>query len=176
MTPTPSATAAPVRPAPSLATAVAAPAAPRRPVRSALEHALEHALDADHRLGTVTALLLVEVADPGTWCPAAAERRMRTALRAADRWLPLDPGVHAVLLTGLRPAGAEGTVERAVDAVLHALEMWEPAGEGSRVSVSVGASLAPTRAATAAEAVRQAAAALELARSAGGDCARISAA
>ncbi|WP_432534125.1 hypothetical protein [Kineococcus arenarius] len=143
------------------------------PQRS-LEHALELALDDDQRLGTGTALLLVEVtAHAGAPCGTVLERRMRSAVRAAGRWLALAPGLHAVLLTGLRPAVAEVTVERAADALLHAVERWAPTDPGTGVVASVGASLAPARAATAAEAVRQAGAALSAARAAGGGCARI---
>ncbi|WP_432570027.1 hypothetical protein [Kineococcus sp. SYSU DK005] len=141
-----------------------------------LEHALEHALDADQRLGTATALLLVEVTGTGAPAAAAVERRLRSAVRAEDRWLRPAPDLHAVLLTGLRPGTAEAAVERAADALLHAVECWAALEGAGGVRVSVGASLAPWRAATAAEALAQAGAALGAARAAGGDCARIGAA
>ncbi|WP_432498085.1 hypothetical protein [Kineococcus gypseus] len=146
---------------------------PAQVLAQVLEPLLEPVLEDDHHRGTGTALLLVEVAG----CPGAAaaelERRMRSAVRAGDRWSSPVAGVHAVLLTGLRRSGAEGVVERAAEALLHALECWPHTAPGTGARVSVGASLAPARATTAAEAVRQAGAALAAARRAGGGCARI---
>ena len=135
------------------------------------------ALDADRRAGTGTGLLVVGVdaaaGTEGRSVAARAEvvRRMRRAVRSVDRWMALGPDLFAVLLTGLPPAGGEGVVERVADALLMAVET--SAETHPDVSVSIGASLAPTRAATGAEAQGQAFAALEAARAAGGHCARI---
>ncbi|NAZ87205.1 hypothetical protein GTR00_14040, partial [Kineococcus sp. T90] len=103
---------------------------------------------------------------------AGRPERVRPGLRTVAAALRR----HAVLLTGLRPGAAEAAVERAADALLHAVECWAALEGCAEVRVSVGASLAPWRAATAAEALAQAGAALGAARAAGGDCARIGAA
>jgi EAL domain-containing protein (putative c-di-GMP-specific phosphodiesterase class I) len=131
------------------------------------------ALDDDRRVGTGTGLLVVGV-DGGEGSPAsraAVVRRMRRAVRSVDRWIPVAPDLFAVLLTGLPRAGSEGVVERVADALLMAVETSMDSHPD--VSVSIGASLAPDRAATGAEAQRQAVAALDAARRAGGHCARI---
>ncbi|MEZ0491021.1 EAL domain-containing protein [Kineococcus sp. TBRC 1896] len=147
---------------------VAAPS----PQRSTLTDVVGQALEADRATGTGTGLLLVGV---DGICRAggreAVVRRMRRAVRSVDRWIPLGPDLFAVLLTGLPRAGSEGVVERVADALLLAVEL--AVNDHPAVSVSIGASLAPARAVTAAEAHRQAAAALESARGAGGHCARI---
>ncbi|MEZ0166584.1 EAL domain-containing protein [Kineococcus sp. LSe6-4] len=143
--------------------------APRHPT---LTDVVAAALEADRATGTGTGLLLVGV--DGTCRRGGREavvRRMRRAVRSVDRWIPLGPDLVAVLLTGLPRAGSEGVVERVADALLLAVEL--AVDDHPAMSVSIGASLAPTRALTAAEAHRQAAAALESARGAGGSCARI---
>lgn len=144
-------------------------AAPRHPT---LTDVVAQALETDRATGTGTGLLLVGV--DGTCRRGGREavvRRMRRAVRSVDRWLPLGPDLFAVLLTGLPRAGSEGVVERVADALLLAVEL--AVDDHPTMSVSIGASLAPARAVTAAEAHRQAAAALESARGAGGGCARI---
>ncbi|WP_380170341.1 EAL domain-containing protein [Kineococcus sp. DHX-1] len=143
--------------------------APRHPT---LTDVVAQALEADRATGTGTGLLLVGV--DGTCRRGGREavvRRMRRAVRSVDRWLPLGPDLFAVLLTGLPRAGSEGVVERVADALLLAVEL--AVDDHPTMSVSIGASLAPVRAVTAAEAHRQASAALESARGAGGGCARI---
>ncbi len=147
----------------------AAEASPRHPT---LTDVVAQALEADRATGTGTGLLLVGV--DGTCRRGGREavvRRMRRAVRSVDRWLPLGPDLFAVLLTGLPRAGSEGVVERVADALLLAVEL--AVDDHPTMSVSIGASLAPVRAVTAAEAHRQASAALESARGAGGGCARI---
>ncbi|WP_432543137.1 EAL domain-containing protein [Kineococcus sp. SYSU DK002] len=151
--------------------------APPAPARTAslsdlLPGLLADALEGDRRAGTGTGLLLVGV--DGTCRRGgrdAVVRRMRRAVRSVDRWLPLAPDLFAVLLTGLPRAGSEGVVERVADALLMAVEL--AVDDHPAMSVSIGASLAPQRALTGAEAHRQALAALESARGAGGHCARI---
>lgn len=145
-------------------------AAPARAV--ALTDLVTEALEGDRRTGTGTGLLLVGV--DGTCGRGGREdlvRRMRRAVRSVDRWVPLGPTHFAVLLTGLPRAGSEGVVERVADALLLAVELAVDVHPS--LSVSIGASLAPTRAATAGEAHRQAVQALDSARGAGGHCARI---
>ena len=134
--------------------------------RRELETALRAALEADLHVGTTTGLLLVG----GVSSPALV-RRMHAAVRAGDRWTALPGELHAVLLTGLPPAGSEGVVDRAADALLHAVESCPRSG--GEVRVSIGASLGPGRAGTAEEAIGQALLALGSARRAGGRCARI---
>ncbi|MGI4896203.1 MAG: EAL domain-containing protein [Janthinobacterium lividum] len=129
--------------------------------------ALQNAFEADRLVGTGTGLLLVAGASS-----TSAVRRMRSAVRARDQWIPLGDALHAVLLTGLPRAGTEGAVDRAADALLHAVES-APGGLGAGVRISIGASLAPTRAVTADEALHQAQEALAEAGRAGGHCARI---
>ncbi|WP_432513186.1 EAL domain-containing protein [Kineococcus sp. SYSU DK001] len=146
------------------------PPAPARTVD--LTDLVADALEGDRRTGTGTGLLLVGV--DGTCRRGgrdAVVRRMRRAVRSVDRWLPLAPDLFAVLLTGLPRAGSEGVVERVADALLMAVEI--AVDDHPSMSVSIGASLAPQRALTGAEAHRQALAALETARGAGGHCARI---
>ncbi|NAZ83707.1 diguanylate cyclase, partial [Kineococcus sp. R8] len=173
---------------PAAPPAAAAPAGPELstpdPVaavaRYGLDAVLQQAVDTDRRRGSGCALLLLGTDATGAADTSAADpsalvaRRLRSSVRSADRWIPLGERLHAVLLTGLPLTVAEGVVDRVADALLHALESSAlTAPEASGIRVSIGASLAPTRAATAADAVTQAAAALEAARSAGGHCARI---
>lgn len=135
---------------------------------------VSQAIDDDRRVGTGTGLLVVGVdgsEGSSTASRAAVVARMRRAVRSVDRWIPVGPDLFAVLLTGLPRAGSEGVVERVADALLMAVETSMDTHPD--VSVSIGASLAPTRAATGAEAQRQAVAALDAARRAGGHCARI---
>jgi EAL domain-containing protein (putative c-di-GMP-specific phosphodiesterase class I) len=142
------------------------------PRHTTLTDVVADALEADRVTGTGTGLLLVGV--DGTCRRGGREavvRRMRRAVRSVDRWIPLGPDLFAVLLTGLPRAGSEGVVERVADALLMAVEL--AVDDHPTMSVSIGASLAPVRAVTAAEAHRQADAALESARGAGGGCARI---
>ncbi|NIZ89414.1 EAL domain-containing protein [Kineococcus rubinsiae] len=159
---------------------------------SELTALVQQALDADRRRGSGCALLLLGTdvtrprtgaADPGAPGEdaaggedpsAAVVRRLRSSVRSADRWIPLGEHLHAVLLTGLPLPVAEGVVDRVADALLHALESSAlTAPERSGVRVSIGASLAPFRATTSADAIAQAVSALAAARSAGGHCARI---
>lgn len=135
---------------------------------------VSQAIDDDRRVGTGTGLLVVGVdgsEGSSTASRATVVARMRRAVRSVDRWIPVGPDLFAVLLTGLPRAGSEGVVERVADALLMAVETSMDTHPD--VSVSIGASLAPTRAATGAEAQRQAVAALDAARRAGGHCARI---
>jgi len=162
--------------------------APADPVALASQQGLDvivaQAVDTDRRRGSGCALLLLgtddgqeEAGDGGGRADAASAlvvRRLRSSIRSADRWIPLGDRLHAVLLTGLPVTVAEGVVDRVADALLHALESSAlTAPEASGVRVSIGASLAPSRATTSADAVAQAAAALGAARAAGGHCARI---
>ena len=135
---------------------------------------VSQAIDDDRRVGTGTGLLVVGVdgsEGSSTASRAAVVARMRRAVRSVDQWIPVGPDLFAVLLTGLPRAGCEGVVERVADALLMAVETSMDTHPD--VSVSIGASLAPTRAGTGAEAQRQAVAALDSARRAGGHCARI---
>lgn len=168
---------------PTTAPAALAEAAPTPtgPDTSGLEVLLADALEADRRVGTATGLLLLGVhgsraadldaGEPGS--PGAVVRRMRSSVRSQDRWVPLTDDLHALLLTGLPRTGAEGVVDRVADALLHALESSPLTDPDAGARVSIGASLSPTRAVTATDAVAQARAALEAARAAGGHCARI---
>ncbi|PRY15348.1 EAL domain-containing protein [Kineococcus rhizosphaerae] len=155
-------------PAPADPVVAVRPPSPAPPLAEVVSQALE----ADRRTGTGTGLLLVGV--DGTSRRGGREdvvRRMRRAVRSVDRWIPLGADQFAVLLTGLPRAGSEGVVERVADALLMAVEL--AVDDHPSLSVSIGASLAPDRAATGVEAHRQAVAALESARGAGGHCARI---
>jgi len=139
--------------------------------RTRLADLVSEAIETDRRTGTGTGLLLVGV--DGTCEQGGREavvRRMRRAVRSVDRWIPLGDQ-FAVLLTGLPRAGSEGVVERVADALLMAAEL--AVDDHPTISVSIGATLAPSRAMTGAEAHRQAVAALDAARTAGGHCARI---
>lgn len=153
------------------------PAVEAGPPAAGLGEQVGEALEEGRRAGTGTGLLVVgvdaAVGTEGRCGPARAEvvRRMRRAVRSVDRWLPVGPDLFAVLLTGLPRSGSEGVVERVADALLMAVETSMDSHPD--VSVSIGASLAPTRAHTGAEAQRQALAALDAARRAGGHCARI---
>jgi EAL domain-containing protein (putative c-di-GMP-specific phosphodiesterase class I) len=139
--------------------------------RTRLTDQVGEAIETDRRTGTGTGLLLVGV--DGTCEQGGREavvRRMRRAVRSVDRWIPLGDQ-FAVLLTGLPRSGSEGVVERVADALLMAAEL--AVDDHPTITVSIGATLAPSRAMTGAEAHRQALAALDAARGAGGHCARI---
>lgn len=169
---------------PVTATGTPAPAGSPTTGTDELHTLLSEAIESDRRVGTATGLLLVGVGDPtGTTpagspteepgSPAAVVRRLRTGVRSLDRWIPLTDDLHAVLLTGLPRTGAEAVVDRVADALLHALESSPLTDPDTGARVSIGASLSPTRAGTADDAVAQARAALLAARAAGGHCARI---
>ncbi len=163
--------APPTAPAATGPTGSAAPAAHR-----VLREELLRAVDADARWGTATGLLLLAVdgtaADDD--CAGAVAQRLRTAVRSRDRWLTLGGRSHALLLVDLPPALGEASVDRAADALLHALESAErTAPQRTGLRVSVGAGLAAGGACDADDLLDLALDALAAARAAGGHCARL---
>ncbi|WP_432546611.1 hypothetical protein [Kineococcus sp. SYSU DK004] len=170
MTP-PTTLLSPAAPPTAPTTGPTAPAAHR-----VLREELLRAVDADARWGTATGVLLLAVdgtaADDD--CTVAVAQRLRTAVRSRDRWLSLGERSHALVLVDLPPALAEASVDRAADALLHALESAErttPRCTGLRVSV--GAGLATGGTCDADDLLDLALDALAAARAAGGHCARL---
>jgi diguanylate cyclase (GGDEF)-like protein/PAS domain S-box-containing protein len=150
------------------------------PNRVRLAELVNERLTRDRAQGSATALLFVDLDDfkqvnddhghgVGDELLRRVADRLRNALRGDDVLARQGGDEFLVLLSDLPPATADQIVARTASRLLDAVETLpiSPATGGARVGASIGSSVAPRDGTTASELLRQADAAMYLAKQAG---------